>query len=193
MTEDRFKNRKEALDWLQQRGQISQGKFYEDCSRGYIEHDGRQIALTVHPDKSISKFQIMLYAEAVLGFTRQSISALDLAERKEKLDVRERELKVDKLVREKELADRELHKDWKHRDESEEEIAGVLGMLLDAFDHQLYKGAPELIQVCNGDISRVDEVYATTRMLLSTAVREVLAEGSIEGVFETIGEGEDDL
>lgn len=61
-TPERFRNRKEALLWLQSRGQISQGKFYTDCAAGHI---------TIHPDKSLSKFQVAEYAEKVFGFARQ--------------------------------------------------------------------------------------------------------------------------
>ncbi|MDU0458523.1 MAG: hypothetical protein RW306_07270 [Geobacteraceae bacterium] len=61
-TLERFKNRKEALLWLQSRGQISQGKFYTDCLAGHI---------TIYPDKSLSKFQVAEYAEKVFGFARK--------------------------------------------------------------------------------------------------------------------------
>jgi hypothetical protein len=192
MSEDRFKNRKEALDWLQQRGQISQGKFYQDCDRGYVEYDGRQIPLTVHADKTISKFQIMLYAEGIFGFTRQNIASVDLAEKKEKLSVEEQELKIDKLKREKHQSEREQNREWKHRDESDEQLAGIIGMLLDASDHQFYKGAPELIQISGGNPARVDEVYATMQALFSNAINEVLAAGQIDGVFEAIDPEDDE-
>ncbi len=61
-TPERFRSRKEALLWLQSRGQISQGKFYTDCTAGH---------LTIYPDKSLSKFQVAEYAEKVFGFARQ--------------------------------------------------------------------------------------------------------------------------
>jgi len=61
-TPERFRNRKEALTWLQNRGQISQGKFYTDCTAGL---------LTIYPDKSMSKFQVAEYAVKVFGFARQ--------------------------------------------------------------------------------------------------------------------------
>lgn len=60
---ERFKNRAEALEWLQIRGHISRGKFYSDCNAGHI---------VVHPDKSMSKFQVAEYAEKVFRFARQS-------------------------------------------------------------------------------------------------------------------------
>lgn len=62
-TPERFRNRKEALMWLQSRGQISQGKFYTDCTAGH---------LTIYQDKSLSKFQVAEYAEKVFGFARQA-------------------------------------------------------------------------------------------------------------------------
>lgn len=58
---ERFKNRSEALKWLQSKGKISRGKFYDDCIAGYI---------TIHPDKSVSKFQVAEYAEKIFRFTR---------------------------------------------------------------------------------------------------------------------------
>lgn len=61
-TSERFRNRKEALTWLQARGQISQGKFYTDCTAGL---------LIIYPDKSLSKFQVAEYAEKIFGFVRQ--------------------------------------------------------------------------------------------------------------------------
>jgi hypothetical protein len=60
---ERFKNRAEALRWLQSKGNISQGKFYNDCLSGHI---------TIHPDKSISKFQVAEYAERVFGYLATS-------------------------------------------------------------------------------------------------------------------------
>lgn len=62
-TPECFKNRKEALSWLQIRGQISQGKFYQDCNEGQ---------LTIYPDKSLSKIQVAEYAEKVFGFIRHA-------------------------------------------------------------------------------------------------------------------------
>ncbi len=59
---DRFKNRAEAFAWLQARGQISLGKFYQDCEAGMI---------SVGPDKTVSKFQVMQYAEKTFGSTQR--------------------------------------------------------------------------------------------------------------------------
>lgn len=64
-TLERFRNRREALDWLQVRVQISQGKFYQDCAAGL---------LTIHPDKSISKFQVVEYGESLFGLVWQGPS-----------------------------------------------------------------------------------------------------------------------
>ncbi len=58
-----FKNRSEALQWLQSRGKISKGKFYQDCKAGFV---------TIYPDKTVSKFSIAMYAEKhFTGFIRQ--------------------------------------------------------------------------------------------------------------------------
>ena len=63
-TPERFRNRKEALLWLQSRGQISQGKFYQDCAAGL---------LTIYQDKSLSKFQVSEYAHKIFGFARSLV------------------------------------------------------------------------------------------------------------------------
>jgi len=58
-----FKNRAEALQWLQSRGKISKGKFYQDCKAGLV---------TIYPDKTVSKFSAAMYAEKHFsGFIRQ--------------------------------------------------------------------------------------------------------------------------
>lgn len=49
-----FRNRFEALQWMQSRGKISTGKFYQDCKAGLV---------TIYPDKSVSKFSVAMYAE----------------------------------------------------------------------------------------------------------------------------------
>lgn len=58
-----FKNRFEALQWLQSRGKISMGKFYQDCKAGLV---------TIYQDKTVSKFSVAMYAEKhFAGFTRK--------------------------------------------------------------------------------------------------------------------------
>lgn len=74
-TPERFRNRKEALLWLQRRGQISQGKFYQDCNAGL---------LTIYPDKSLSKFQVAEYADKVFGFARQEPPKKQVALKKQR-------------------------------------------------------------------------------------------------------------
>lgn len=61
-TNERFKNRMEALNWLQSRGQISRGKFYDDCKIGKI---------TIYPDKTVSRASVFEYAETVFEFARK--------------------------------------------------------------------------------------------------------------------------
>lgn len=59
-----FKNRFEALLWLQSRGKISMGKFYQDCKAGLV---------TIYPDKTVSKFSVAMYAENHFSkFVRQA-------------------------------------------------------------------------------------------------------------------------
>lgn len=74
---ERFRNRKEALLWLQSKGQISQGKFYTDCADGVI---------SIYPDKSLSKFQVAEYAEKVFSFVRMGRREIEAENQKRKQD-----------------------------------------------------------------------------------------------------------
>lgn len=171
MSEDRFKNRKEALAWLQSKGQISTGKFYQDCADGKI---------TIYPDKTISKFQVAEYAERHFGQYRQAPPSHDMADRKAKLEVEKLELDVEKAR----LANRKEDANWLRKEEAWEQMAGVIGTLRDSLRHQLHVGTAALIHVAGGDPARGPEVYETAEEMISRAFNEVVNSGRIEGVFE---------
>lgn len=170
MTEDRFKNRKEALAWLQTRGQISTGKFYQDCADGKV---------TIAPDKTISKYQVMQYAEKVFGFARQVTPGYDQTEKKQALEIKNLEMDVLK----KELANRKEDANWLQKEDAWAQMAAIIGTLRDSLRHQFHVGSVAVIHAAGGDPARGPEVYEQTEELISRAFNEVVNAGRIEGMF----------
>lgn len=175
MDADRFKNRKEALDWLQSRGQISQGKFYQDCEAGLI---------TIAPDKTVSRWQVMEYAERVFGFTRQTGPTIDMALKKERLEV---ELLEQKLEKQK-LDNRKDDEKWLLKEDAWAQMAALIGTLRDSLRHQFHVGQSHLVHLAGGDHQRGPEVYEGCEELLARAFNEVCSSGHIEAIFEEITE-----
>lgn len=171
MTTDRFKNRKEALAWLQERGQISQGKFYGDCEKGL---------LTIWPDKTISKYQVMEYAEQAFGQVRQTPAAFDFTAKKERLELEKLELDIEK----RKLENRKEDDKWLHKDEAWAQMAAIVGTLRDALRHQCHVGQAHVIHLAGGDPARGPEVYEGLEEIIARAFNEVISAGKIEGVFE---------
>lgn len=171
MSDDRFKNRKEALAWLKSKGQISTGKFYQDCADGKI---------TIYPDKTISKFQVAEYADRLFGSYRQPQPSHDMADRKARLEVEKLEQEVEKGK----LANRKEDEKWLYKEDAWAQMAAVLGTLRDSLRHQLHVGTAALIHVAAGDPARGPEVYQTAEELVSRAFNEVVNSGRIEGMFE---------
>lgn len=172
MSDDRFKNRKEALAWLHSKNiQISQGKFYQDCEAGKI---------TVHPDKTISKFQVAEYGERLTGQYRQAPPSMDMDDKKRRLEIEKLEQEVEKGK----LANRKEDDKWLYKEDAWAQMAAIIGTLRDSLRHQLHVGTAALIHVAAGDPGRGPEVYETAEELISRAFNEVVNSGKIEGVFE---------
>lgn len=171
MNDERFKNRSEALKWLQSRGQISTGKFYQDVEAGL---------LTIAADKSLSKYKVMAYAEKIFGFTRQSAPIADLSEKEARLKVEKLEQEVEKGK----LANRKEDEKWLLKEEAWAQMAAVIGRLRDSLRHQFHVGVVAVIGSAGGDHQRGPEVYEITEGLISRAFNEIVESGRIEGVFE---------
>lgn len=174
---DRFKNRKEALGWLQQRGQISTGKFYQDCQDGKI---------TIHADKSISKYEVMQYAEKVFGFVRQTAPAHDIEEKKRRLEMEKLEMEVEA----QRLKNRKEDANWLQKEEAWAQMAAVIGTLRDSLRHQAHVGTPVIIHTAAGDPQRGPEVYEAIEELAAKAFNEVVNSGRIDGIFD---KGDDEI
>lgn len=168
---DRFKNRKEALLWLQDRGQISTGKFYQDCNDGQI---------TIHADKTISRFEVMQYAEKLFGFTRQTAPAFDMAEKKSRLEMEKLEMEVEA----QRLKNRKEDALWLYKEDAWAQMAAIIGTLRDSLRHQAHVGTPVVIHTAAGDPQRGPEVYEAIEELAARAFNEVVNSGRIEGIFD---------
>ena len=170
MTEDRFKNRKEALAWLQSKGQISAGKFYQDCEAGKI---------TIAADKTVSKFQVAEYADRLFNQYKQAPKSLDMEDRKRGLEIEKLEQEVEKGR----LANRKEDANWLYKEDAWAQMAALIGTLRDALRHQFHIGTTAIIHSSGGDQARGPEVYETTEELISRAFNEVVNAGKIEGMF----------
>lgn len=171
MDAERFKNRQAALKWLQTRGQISTGKFYQDCDAGLVQ---------IAADKTVSKYQVMEYAERIFGFTRQQAPLQDQVARKERLEIELLEQKVEK----QKLENRKEDANWLQKEEAWAQMAAVIGKLRDSLRHQFHVGTIALISSSAGDHQRGPEVYETAEGLISRAFNEIVESGRIEGVFD---------
>lgn len=175
--DERFKNRSSALAWLQSRGKISAGKFSQDCAAGYP---------AVHSDKTLSKWQVMEYAEKLFGGVREMPAMIDMSAKKQALEIEKLEQDVEKGK----LANRKEDDKWLYKEEAWAQMAAIIGKLRDSLRHQMHVGTVALITAAGGDHQRGPEVYEIAEGLISRAFNEIVEAGRIEGVFEKERDGE---
>ncbi len=175
---ERFKNRKAAFAWLRGEGcKVSQGKFYQDCLAGNP---------AVHPDGSVSRYQVVLYAQRLNQERRPAGEALDRAAEKERLEIRKLELDIEK----REIENRQLDDQWLQKEDAWAVVAALIGTLLDNLRHQFYAGQGRLIHLAAGDPGRGAELYEGCEELLNRAFNDTAAR-ELSGAFETITDEED--
>ncbi|MHC1697758.1 MAG: hypothetical protein AB9919_06820 [Geobacteraceae bacterium] len=178
---ERFKNRKQALNWLQAQGyKISQGKFYQDCDAGFP---------AVHKDGSVSRYQAMQYGQQ-LDVERRSSPEENHADR-DRDESRKIKAAADKIEMEVEEMRREMDRTWIHRDEAWAQLAALVGTLRDSLRHHLHVGQAHIIHLAGGDPTRGPEVYEGAEEILARAFNEVLSSGRIEAVFEEVKDDEE--
>ncbi len=157
-----FKDRKEAHEWLEDNGyKVSQGKFYQD-----IKKKGFPV---LNPDKTVSKFQVLLYGQKLQGGQASDPSALhssEWAHRKEKADAISAEIKAKKMEREED----EL---WLHADQAWAAIAALVGSLRQAVRHQSHQISPEVVLAAGGEASRAPEIFELLEAATDKAFNEV--------------------
>ena len=171
---ERFKNRVQALNWLQSQGyKVSQGKFYNDCKAGFPN---------IHNDGTISRYQVMQYGQQ-LDIEKRS-AAPDIHDR-DRDESRKVKADADKAEMQAEEMRREMDQKWLYRDAAWSALAAIVGTLRDSLRHSANVAAPALVHLSAGDQQRAPEVYeGIEEMIFARAFNEVLAAGRIDGVFE---------
>ena len=167
-----FRNRRTALSWLREQGyKISQGKFYNDCGAGYP---------LVARDGSVSKFQVLEYAQRLDVSTRAVAAALepsrDYEARKIKAEAEIAEMKAEKMRRENDTL-------WLHAEDAWGQLAALVGALRDAVRHQLYEQAPELVLVAAGEQAKTMALYEAIEGAVDDAFNEVAGVGVVAAEF----------
>lgn len=181
MSEEYYKNRKEALVWLQQKGKISQGAFYGYCEQGgYTNKIGQFYPLVVRPDKTISKFQVMQFAMDFFG-TQKAISNED--ERAADADRRKRIAEAEMAERKNDREKRQFDENWLERPKAIKQMAAILGNSRSAVLRRMHKCYPEIIRRCGGDHTRGNEVYEYLRSVVTDGFNDICHAGRVEGVL----------
>jgi len=172
---DRFKNRIQALNWLQAQGyKVSQGKFYGDCKDGFP---------TIHKDGTLSRFQVMQYGQQ-----------LDIEKRSNPVDSLERERDEARKVKAEMQADemrRELDKKWILREDADSHEAALMGILKETFRHRVYLDHSHLILTAGGDPNRDSEFALALQGFVDAAFNDVADGKRFEVEFEE-GDFEDE-
>lgn len=183
-TTERFKNRQAALQWLQQRGQVSRSKFYDDCNAGLI---------TVHPDKTLSKFEVALYAEKLFAATRQPTGSGTLAIQREADEARKIRAEAEIKEMQAEELRREQGRKWLYRDDAVADLAAIIASLQQAFEHRCRIAADAIIQLAGGDLSRSFDVSeAVQELVIDAGFNEVATAGTLRVRFKDERGGNDE-
>jgi len=168
---ERFKNRLAALKWLNNQGyKIGQQTFYNHCADGFP---------VLHKDKTVSRFQVMQYAQQLDVERRGAVSPAgetDDDARKLKAQADQEEMKAEKMRREQDA-------EWLHADAAWSAVAALVGTIQDSLRHHLHTSQGQIIHAAGGDIARGPEVYECLEDVVSRAFNEVAGVGRIEGVF----------
>jgi len=180
-----YKNRAEAfrLFIAAQKLPVSQAKFYQDADRLGLPDS----------DKTIKLSALLAYVKDDLKIslsTGESLTQRNRSQETEDLELRKLKAETERKERENEDSARALDKLWLHRDAAEEALAGLVGALQDALDHQIYSGVPGLIHTAAGEPGRIDEVTESLKVMVSNAFSEVLATEKIEGILELANDAE---
>lgn len=171
MTEERFKNRRKAWQWLVENGfTVSEKKFYNDCDAGLVP---------VSADKTVSKFAVSEYGRKLKTPGAATPVAFENSAKKEALEIEKLQLDVDK----RRLENRKEDAGWLKKEEAYAQMAGLIGVLRDSLRHQFQIGQTQLIHLAGGDHSRGPELYEGCEELLARGFNELLHSGRIQVMF----------
>lgn len=159
---DRFRNRKEAVEWLQVQGyKISTGKFYQDIAAGK--------KITMALDGTVSKWDTYQYATKELNIATGSATGGTLAGEQ----IRKIRAEADMKELQFEIATRERDKHWLHADDAWATLAAVIGTLRDSIRHHLDSGKQRIVEASGGDHARASEVFECCEGIINQAFNEV--------------------
>jgi hypothetical protein len=163
---DRFRNRKEAVEWLQVQGyKVSTGKFYQDIAGGN--------KITMHQDGSVSKWDTYQYAVKELSIATGSATGGTLAGEQ----IRKIRAEADMKELQFEVATRRKDRYWLHADDAWASVAALIGVLRDAIRHELDSGKSLIIEKAEGDPYRAHEVFEAMEQLISKAFNVAAGQG----------------
>ena len=170
---ERFKNRKQAFDWLQAQGyKISRGKFYQDCDAGQPP---------VHQDGTVSRFQVLQYGQQLDVERRSSIDAS--AMERDQAELKKIKAEADRAAMQAEAMRREHDRDWLPADQAWAAIAALVGDITNSIRHHLGSSIGELIYLAGGDPDRSQELLDGCEQVVAKALNEVCRRDHIEVVF----------
>lgn len=171
MSDERFKNRRKAWQWLVENGfTVSEKKFYNDCDAGLV---------AVAPDKTVSKFSVAEYGRKLKTPGGSVPATFENSAKKEALEIEKLQLDVDK----RKLENRKEDSGWLKKDDAYAQMAGLIGVLRDSLRHQFQIGQTQLIHLAGGDHSRGPELYEGCEELLARGFNELLHTGRIQTLF----------
>jgi len=175
---ERFKNRKQAFEWLQQQGfQLSERTFYNACEAG---------SPAVGPDKTLSRFEVGEYLRKYERKYRKQSGNLsgireDAETRKAVADAKKAEINAEQLQR-------ELDKRWISREESDLETCTWTALLRDQIAARLTQALPALIHSAAGHIEQLPEAQAIIDQAITDACNDISDSGEVEVYIEDVVE-----
>jgi len=170
-SDEQFKTRKKAWNWLQEQGyKVSIGKFYQDCKSGFP---------AVASDGAVSCYQVLTYGVALnkqVLANPEMLSSHEFDRRKAEADAEIAEIKAARMKREDDRL-------WLHAEDAWSVVAALTGKLRDSIRHQIYAAQRDVVQTAGGDQDRSQEVFEFVDVLIDKAFNEV-AGGNIDVVFD---------
>ncbi len=175
---ERFKNRKQALNWLQAQGyKVSQGKFYQDCEAGFPG---------IHKDGSVSRYQVMQYGQQ-LDVERRSGERVDYD--REQDEARKIKADADRAEMQAETMRRQMDRDWLHSDQAWAAVAEIIGAIDDSLRFEFYGAQNEMVLLVGGHQDRAPQLYSLCEEVVGRALDQVASRAEINVDFAGIQEG----
>jgi len=169
---ERFVNRKQAYDWLIAQGyKVSRGKFYNDCAAGFPR---------IHRDKTISRFEILQYAQQLDVSRRSDLDLSDLARQREDAETRKAIADAQKAEIQAAEMQRALDKKWMLREDAQLETCAWTSLLRDAIAYRIAQSVPAIIHAAGGNLDHTPDVQAVIDQAITDACNDIAKAGEVE-------------